>query len=180
MEDVYPPNRDGTVPAASSRVGWGWPLGSLSGARTRPAKCEGWVPSPAGARQARGGERGAPRFTWPRQGKFQNFPSRDHMSAARSAGQVGASRLRRPDSALPRVNRRRAAPPEERRTAAGWLRGHHRPHKVPMPGETPPPQVRGRDAGPVAGAGPLLLLLRVSLRAISALRFAFWLISSAS
>lgn len=28
-------------------------------------------------------EHGALRFTWPRQGKFQNFPSQDHMSTAR-------------------------------------------------------------------------------------------------
>lgn len=133
-EQPRPPRCDGTIPAALSRM-----VAPPNWTGTHPAKRKAPVPSPGRC------EHGAPQLTWPRQGKFPNFPSREHSSIGRSG------RCLSPDS-----------PPRR-------LHQHGTSRQASCP-QTPLPFPKThRD-----------MMLRVSLRVISALRFAFWLISFVS
>lgn len=79
-------NAQGIVPAAPSCRTLGW-------AGIPSCWCQTWAP-PRPALLCL--ELGALCLMWPPQGKFQNFPSWDHMSRARRAGQVGVSGLTHP------------------------------------------------------------------------------------
>lgn len=112
-------------------------------------------------------EHGALRLTWPPQGKFQNFPSWDHMSRARRAGQVGASEPRCLTHAVP-VNPHRAA--RDGGLAPGGS-GTDPDPPPPTPARGPWCSCRGRSG---------MRLPRVSLRVLAARGSVLWLISSAS
>lgn len=112
-------------------------------------------------------EHGALRLTWPPQGKFQNFPSWDHMNRARRAGQVGASEPRCLTHAVP-VNPHRAA--RDGGLAPGGS-GTDPDPPPPTPARRPWCSSRGRSG---------MRLPRVSLRVLAARGSVLWLISSAS